>query len=389
MRFVRLKLHRVRIPFRFSFKHSLAERAAAQSVLVEVTTDAGQTGWGECVPRDYLTGETVEGVAERIRLRWWPAVAGLSIADAAGVLRHLRPLYEAADRARETAAWAGLEIACLDAAARACGWPLRRLVAQAVEREPAAQPPRIEYVAPIGGGSLRSAVRSARMIRRLGCRTVKVKLGAGDDAARLRALRQALGQETALYADVNGAWTSVEEAAPVCERAHEVNVSAIEQPLPAGAEQQMAELQVASPVPLMADESVCTLGDLGRFIEIGAGKLVNLRLAKCGGVSGVLAQLARCGEAGLVPYLGALVGQTRILTAAAQELVAGFGARHPFVAIETSFPWLLLRGDPARGASRPGLNASVRLGAPEAGLGVRVVAKRLEAVTEERREIGA
>src|SRR5262245_45637126 len=59
---MRVELFQVRLPFKGTFKHALKERREADAVLVALSADSGAVGWGEIVPRDYLTGETVESV---------------------------------------------------------------------------------------------------------------------------------------------------------------------------------------------------------------------------------------------------------------------------------------------------------------------------------------
>ena len=56
----------LRLPFRFSFGHSLAERSSTVNILVRLTLANGIVGYGEGVPRDYVTGETVDGALEAL-----------------------------------------------------------------------------------------------------------------------------------------------------------------------------------------------------------------------------------------------------------------------------------------------------------------------------------
>ena len=74
LRFTRLELREITIPFRFAFKHSLAVRRQARNLILTLHTDAGTVGYGEVIPRRYLTGETIAGAWEDIRSQFWPAL---------------------------------------------------------------------------------------------------------------------------------------------------------------------------------------------------------------------------------------------------------------------------------------------------------------------------
>jgi L-Ala-D/L-Glu epimerase len=57
----RIEVLTAQLPFRFSFGHALATRRDSTNVYVRLTLDDGTVGYGEGVPREYVTGETVEG----------------------------------------------------------------------------------------------------------------------------------------------------------------------------------------------------------------------------------------------------------------------------------------------------------------------------------------
>ncbi|MBP5231840.1 MAG: hypothetical protein J6333_00365, partial [Planctomycetes bacterium] len=92
MRVVAMECFVVRIPFRFSFRHALAERRQADSVLLRVELAGGAVGWGEAVPRAYLTGESVESVVDDLRARWAPALRELDFPPRESPLPALAPL---------------------------------------------------------------------------------------------------------------------------------------------------------------------------------------------------------------------------------------------------------------------------------------------------------
>ena len=64
-RVMRIEVLTARLPFRFSFGHALAARRESTNVYVKLTLDDGTIGFGEGVPREYVTGETVESAVAR------------------------------------------------------------------------------------------------------------------------------------------------------------------------------------------------------------------------------------------------------------------------------------------------------------------------------------
>src|SRR6516165_7841915 len=74
MRISCVSLHRIRIPFRRAFRHSLQARELTDTVIVGIASGDGATGYGEILPRQYLTGETLDRVvsedAPKFARRW-------------------------------------------------------------------------------------------------------------------------------------------------------------------------------------------------------------------------------------------------------------------------------------------------------------------------------
>jgi L-alanine-DL-glutamate epimerase-like enolase superfamily enzyme len=84
----------------------------------------------------------------------------------------------------------------------------------------------------------------------------------------------------------------------------------------------MKRVRAESGVPVMADESLVTAEQAGRLIELGACDLFNIRISKCGGITGSLAIAKLAHDAGVQIQIGAQVGETGILSAAGRTLAA-------------------------------------------------------------------
>jgi muconate cycloisomerase len=134
-------------------------------------------------------------------------------------------------------------------------------------------------------------------------------------------VRKLVGKGVDLRIDANEAW-DLEMACRVAQKLEPFSISSIEQPLPHKDLMQMAKLRKVSPIPLMLDESLCSLSDAQQAVDKGFCDLFNIRLSKCGGFINSLkiAQLAR--QNGLGYQLGCLVGETGILSAAGRHFAS-------------------------------------------------------------------
>ena len=84
LKFIKVGVYEIKIPFRVSYRHALADRREASSLIIEVTTEDGIVGYGEVVPRSYLTGETLESAKNFILNQLWDKVSSLDISKLAG-----------------------------------------------------------------------------------------------------------------------------------------------------------------------------------------------------------------------------------------------------------------------------------------------------------------
>ena len=135
-------------------------------------------------------------------------------------------------------------------------------------------------------------------------RAIKIKLtGSLElDVARVRAVRQAR-PEVWLGVDANQGF-SAHDLPALVHAMGEQTVSLIEQPLPRGSEGDLEGFK--SPIPIAADESALTLGDVPGLV--GRFDVVNIKLDKCGGLTEALLMAEEAGRLGLGVMVGNMVG---------------------------------------------------------------------------------
>ena len=331
-------IYQLHIPFHQVFRHALQSREESDAVIVKITDNTGLSGYGESLPRSYVTGETAETMIARIREQLAPKIFAESFAPGWETFEYLQTVMpewtKSGERASSPVAWnaafCAVELALLD-------WSLRADHCALADLLPPARY-EVVYSGVISADAPKDAGALARRLARFGIHQIKVKVGTPDDAARLEAIRKAVGDKVELRADANAAWQA-DEAIEQLRRLTRFNLRSIEQPVSADDLAGMKRVRDQSGVPIMADESLVTLDQARRLIELDASDYFNIRLSKCGGLSGSLAIAKLAQQAGTKIQVGAQVGETGLLSAAGRTFAAHLPA---LASAEGSFgTWLL------------------------------------------------
>jgi L-alanine-DL-glutamate epimerase-like enolase superfamily enzyme len=175
----------------------------------------------------------------------------------------------------------------------------------------------------VAAGDRAGAAAEAAALRERGFRCVKVKVGIGDDAGRLAAVRAAAGAETAIRIDANGSWSPA-EACAVLRALEPVGIELCEEPV-RGLE-ATRELAASTTIRLALDESAAAPGALEHRIC----DAICLKIARCGGISGTLDAARRARRTGYALYLAStfdgplgIAAALHAATAIAPELPCG------------------------------------------------------------------
>jgi muconate cycloisomerase len=385
-----IELRHVAVPLKKPIRHASHERTTSDNLVVRATLASGHVGFGEGVPREYVTGESIEST--------FAALEGLDAArhlgapaDYAEVGRRVAtltlPSIESDPRGMAgNAARCALELAILDAYGRRFGRPLGDAVRGIGEGldllNPAPVP--VRYSGAITAETDRKERISAWKMRVYGFHQVKVKVGVSgqDDPARLARLRRILGKRMDIRLDANEAWHAdglLDRVEPLVR----FRPSALEQPVPHAEVDRLAELRPRLGMPVMLDESLCGYPDAERAIERRTADILNVRLSKCGGIAPSLKIVALTYRSGLGVQLGCHPGETAILSAAGRHFASNVrGLRY----VEGSYDrhvlaHNLIAGDITFGY---GGRAGVLAGP---GLGIEVEDAALEAMTVRKQEV--
>jgi L-alanine-DL-glutamate epimerase-like enolase superfamily enzyme len=363
----------VDIPMRQSVRHALAERNVARNILVAAYDETGSVGWGECCPRPYVTGETIDSVKQDLSTTILPQLLGCEPDSVEQTTAVLVPLLDSMAR-NQQAAFCAAELAVLDLAGKHFGTSAGMVLGPV-------QTPQVRYSGVIATDDIESVKTNAAFMAKFGVGDVKVKVGASleSNLEILGTARAILGDKVTLRIDANCAW-SAEETIHQLAAMQGFSLTGVEQPVPGEDIEGMRTVTAAKLVPVVADESLCSLEDAGTLIREQACDIFNVRISKCGGLinAGRIDQLARA--AGLACQLGAQVGEAGILSAAGRHYATrSQGVRW----CEGSYGQLLLEED----ITEPDVTVGPGGVAPALetdGIGVIPVPERLQRYEHER-----
>ena len=347
-RLSRLDIMSANLPFRRAFRHAAAVRSDSESVFLKCVTDDGATGFGECLPRPYVTGETRDATFALLQESILPRLIGMSFASMDEVCQFLTecdgkaPSSWVDHRTPQSAAWCAVDLALLDAMGSAFGLPV--CLAMPKHRNEIHCGGAIRYSAVVSAESSWRLAASLIKVRVYGFEQVKLKVGGSDVLAAARLARRAMGRASGLRVDANMAWDR-NQALRLIRELDEVGIRCVEQPLDANDIAGMSTLVRETHAEIIADESFSDRSSLERLIDQRACTGVNVRISKCGGL---IAAARRCEEAlraGLKVHIGCQVGESSLLSSAQLTLIA---AVPEATCLEGCYGEHLLRADPVR-----------------------------------------
>lgn len=349
-----VELLRVRLPLRRPFTTSFGTSADKECVLVRAIGSDGAEGWGECTAMEAprYSGEWNDGAWLVLRDHLIPAALAGRPSEIRG-----HPMAEAA-----------LEVALVDLELRSKGVSLAEHLGGVRDRVPCGVSVGIE-------DRIDDLLELVSGFVAAGYRRVKLKIEPGRDAAVVRAVRDAF-PDAPLSVDANAAYTG--ESAEVLLELDELGLEYVEQPLPEDDLLGHVELQRRMATPLCLDETVTSARVARGAIELGACRIINVKLGRVGGLAEALRIHGVAREAGVPLWVGGM-------------LETGVG-RAANVAL-ASLPGFTLPGDTSasdryfeRDLTEPFVvEPDGTMAVPEGpGLGVIPLPDRLEAATVDR-----
>jgi O-succinylbenzoate synthase len=268
MKLERIELRELEVSLKFRFETSFGVEQRLRKVLVTVFSE-GLEGYGEATAGSFpgYSYETTQTVWDTLCEHVVPRVLGHDVQTPAQLLAWLAPIrgHNMAIGALETAFW--------DLQAKAAGVPLWVLLGGVRTAHPVGASLGIQE-------SIAKTVEVALAHAEAGYKRLKFKIKPGWDVAPLRAVREAL-PEMPLTVDANSAYRLTD--ARVFGQLDDLGLDYIEQPLAHDDLVDHAQLQRLLATPLCLDESVHSPEDARKGLQLGAGRVINIKVGRVRG----------------------------------------------------------------------------------------------------------
>ncbi len=259
------------------FITSLRRVDALQDLIVIIECENGMTGYGEGAPTPMITGETIGSILATIEYIK-PHLIGLEIEDFETILKIVHTLI-----VKNTTAKSALEIALYDLKAQSVKLPLYQMLGGTQTT--------FKTDITISMGEIDTMIADSQNAVALGYDTLKIKIGDNPkkDVERIKAIHASLNKDIKLRLDANQGWTAQEsvELLLALEK-HSIFAEFIEQPVPADDIEGLKYIKQRVQTPLLADESIFSLKDAKRLLDMQAIDYVNIKLAKTAGITQAL-----------------------------------------------------------------------------------------------------
>ena len=278
MKIINITTKILKAPLKTPFVTSLRRVEMLEDLIVMILCDDGSVGYGEGASTPVITGETLGSINATIEYIK-PFILGREIKDFEAILHLIHSVI-----LHNTTAKSALEIALYDLYAQLHQKPLYQLLG-GTQTE-------FKTDITISLGEIDQMIEDSLGAVSLGYETLKIKIGDNPkkDIERIIAINDALkGQNIALRLDANQGW-SAKESVTLLHAIERRGIIAelIEQPVKADDIAGLLYIKQRVQTPLLADESIFSLFDARRLLEIQAIDYVNIKLAKTAGISQAL-----------------------------------------------------------------------------------------------------
>ena len=281
------------VPAEHSVRLGVGRTLKRDAVVVKVTTEDGLVGWGES-----HHGRAHSSVAHFVNQALQPMVLGMDAFDVVGVWQRIysRQLASHGIGAGCAIAMSGIDMALWDIRAKAVGWPLYRLLGGSSKAIPA-------YAGGVALGwqEPEALVAEAAAHVQQGYKAVKLRLGDSvtRDVARVRAVRQAFGDDLVILTDVNAAY-SLDDARRAIPALDALGVGWLEEPFPAHDYRSYELARAFGHIAFAAGENHYTRYEFNRLIDNRVVSILQPDLSKTGGITETL-RIAAMGSAHKLP----------------------------------------------------------------------------------------
>lgn len=301
-----IAIHKLEIPLKEPFVISLGPITHVQNIIVVIETDEGFRGFGECSPYMTINGESMDTCFIVGQYLARALIGKNPLAHEANMEIMDRVIYG------NSSIKSAFDIALFDIAAQAADTPLYQYLGGKKNKV-------LQTDMTISIGSVEKMKRDAIKFQQQGFPFIKVKLGTilEEDVARIKAIREGIGNEIPLRIDANQGWPDADYAIRVLKALESYNIEHCEEPIPRWQFMDLAKISSATSIPIMADESCGDHHDAERLIRLGNCSMFNIKLGKSSGFVKALKIIQLAEKADIHLQIGGFMESRLGMTAAA------------------------------------------------------------------------
>ncbi len=291
------------------------------SVFVKITCEDDAVGWGQSVPTNTWSYETMESVASTLEKYIAPVLIGRDPLDIAGAHAAMNRAIAPSFSTGMPIAKAGVDLALHDLAGRFH----RQSMPERWGRKPL---PRITLSWTVNPASIEETEQLVEQGRSRGYKNFNVKVAPDpkfdlDMCVRVRKM----APEAFLWADANGGY-DLATALAVAPKLADIGVNVLEQPIAANRLTGYRELREQGALPILMDEGIVSSVELIEFIRLGLLDGVAMKPARTAGLWDARRQVEILLDAGLL-FLGSGLTDPDVALAAALQLYGAYQLKFP------------------------------------------------------------
>lgn len=301
-----IELYKMFIPLKEPFVISLGPIYNVQNVVAIIRTQDGCAGYGECSPYMTINGESVD-TCFIVGQYFAKALKGANALDLLGATQAMDKIIYA-----NTSIKSAFDMALHDIAAQHAGLPLYQFLGGEKKK-------KLTTDMTVSISTPEKMKRDAIRFKEEGFPAIKVKLGEGKeiDVARIKAIREGIGDDMPLRIDANQGWPTAAAAIAVLKALEPYNIQHCEEPIPRHKFMELSAVSAATSIPVMADESCGDHHDAERLIQLHACSMLNIKLGKSGGFFKAVQIVERAAAANIRLQIGGFMESRLGMTAGA------------------------------------------------------------------------